>query len=170
MPCTTSRCAVDNERHAKKYHRRIILVGLAVCFSLSTNVALAAHQLIEDESGVLELQPTKKAGDATGQVKFEIVKETDGAQGTVRLAGKIQIKDLEKPEEVEVFVVDEEADRIVSLGRLNEDSELVGKVSVPEKNLKDLKSFDLIEILRRSKKGDKNQVLFTAELPLGKPQ
>ncbi len=157
-------------RHTiRKYYRKIILIGLAVCFSLSADAALATHQLIEDESGILELQPTKKAGDATGQVEFEIVKENGGPQSTVGLTGKIQIEGLENPEDVEVLVVDEEKDRTVSLGRLNENSELGGEVSVPEKNLKDLESFDSIEILRRSEKDDKGQILFRAELPHGKP-
>ncbi len=151
------------------HYRKFILVGLAICLSLTTNVALAAHQLVEDESGILELQPTKKAGNATGQVEFEGVKKNDGPQSTVGLTGKLQIKDLNNPEDVEVFVVDEETDRRVSLGRLDKDGELEGDVSVPEKDLKELESFDSIEIVRQSKNGGKDQILFTADLPHGKP-
>ena len=155
-------------RHtARKYYGKIILIGLALCLSLSANVALAAHQLVEDGSGVLELQPTKKAGDATGQVEFKSVKENDGQQGNVGLFGKVQIEGLENPEDVEVVVVDEETDRTVSLGHLDKDGELEGDFSVPEKDLKELESFDSIEVIRRSENGGKDQVLFTAELPHG---
>ena len=63
-------------------------------------------------------------------------------------------------------MVDEETDRKVSLGRLDKNAELDGDVSVPEKDLKKLESFDSIEIVRN--KGGKDQVLFTADLPHGK--
>ena len=75
----------------RKHYRKFILIGLAIGLSLSANVALAAHQLVEDESGILELQPTKKAGDATGQVEFEIVKKNGGSQNTVGLNGKLRL-------------------------------------------------------------------------------
>lgn len=169
MPLPVRRCVLGLRNTMKNHYRKFILIGLAICFSLSANVALAAHQLVEDESGILELQPTEKAGDATGQVEFEGVKENGGTQSTVGLNGKLQIKDLNNPEDVEVFVVDEETDQRVSLGRLDKDGELEGDVTVPEKDLKELEAFDSIEIVRQSKNGGKDVVLFTADLPHGKP-
>ena len=169
MPFPARRCVFGMKNTIRTHYRRFVLVGLTICLSLSANVALAAHQLVEDENGVLELQPTEKAGDATGQVEFEGVKENDGPQSTVGLNGKLQIKDLNNVEDVEVFVVDEETNRKVSLGRLDKDGKLEGDVSVPEKDLKKLESFDSIEIVRQSKNGGKDEVLFTADLPHGKP-
>lgn len=146
-------------------YRKLILVGLTTCLALSANVALAAHQLVEEKKGVIQLEPRAAAKDASGEIDFSVTKEGSGTQGDVALTGKIRIEDLANPENVEVLVVDEERDREVSLGRLDKDGELEGRVTVSQDNLKELEAFDEIKVVRRATNGAKDRVLFTAELP-----
>ncbi len=60
------------QRTMNKGLRYIIVAGLTVALALSANLAWAGHQLVEEGSASLELEPTQLAGNATGQIKLQI--------------------------------------------------------------------------------------------------
>ncbi len=143
-------------------YQKLIIVGvLAINLTLSTNPAMAAHSLVDEGSGTLELKPTADAGDATAQIEYKIVKEDDSPQSVITVTPRVE--GLENMENLETLLSDLEGD-IVSLGSPGETT------SMPVENLRD---FDLIFISRVSLGGFDEEkapslcVLFAAELPHG---
>ncbi len=143
-----------NRKAIRKSYRAIIVIGLAVTMALSANVAMAANRLIEEGSGVIELQPTPEAGDSTAQVEYRVVTLEDGS---VIFTVALWVNGVENPQDIEVFLVDRNEPRVV--GILIEDSEVA---SVQIDNLEDL---DEIVLAKPDEYGGPSVAFFTAELP-----
>ncbi len=150
-----------NRQAIRSSYRAIIVVGLTITIALSANVAMAAHQMIEKQSGSLELQPTEAAGDATGQIGYRM---TTGEDGDPILHIMPQFNKLENPENIMVLLVDEDNGRVDNLGR---GADLAASAWRPGEDLRDL---DSIYIVRpwgsdNEEQGPAPLILFKAELP-----
>ncbi len=139
----------------RKSYRTVFLIGLIIALALSANVALAAHQLTEEGSGDLEFQPGEGAGNATASAEFEVSQE----QGQTKITINPDTGIFENLEDHEMWLLDEDGDRRVSVGRLDEVPDEGFSTSVD--NIED---FDSIIISRQSPDDDE-QVTFTADLP-----
>lgn len=146
------------------YQKLLIVSMLTINLALSTNPAMAAHSLVDEGSGTLELKPTVDAGDATAQIEYKIVKEEDSPQSVLTVTPRVEgLENMENLENLEILMSDMEGN-IVSLGSPDETTSM---------SVENLRDFDLIFISRVSLGGFDEEkapslcVLFAAELPHG---
>ncbi len=142
-----------NRQAIRKSYRAITVIGLAITMLLSANVAMAAQIMIEKKNGSLELQPTVAAGNATGKINYMLIGEVSGVQ----VAMVPQIENLENTENVSIFLMDEEGECAVNIGKLDD-----GQFRLLAC---ELKTYRTLVISRPDEDNDVGLVLFTTELP-----